>query len=387
MINIQNQLKSHSIEDSYTKELINYLHFVNKTSDTFVFMFSSFGKINPITNNRPTKLSLEFTYRKTPVLYSFWKCKNSNDQSMYKWDGGNLFQIPIDKTLKYIMDIITYNFKFKNKIFILNFPYPEASKCIDVFKFYGWYVIYDISDDWKEFHYLNQAKWYKEPYELYSIIKSDLTIATSKPLVDKFISKVDKNIHLVPNALDSNIIVSKSKLCPLIDTSKYKRLKIGYIGNLTSSCFNWDGLIYIANNLPQYTFEIIGNNIPYKLESLPNNIVYLGVKNYAEVKEISKEWKIGIIPFKINKLTESLNPIKAYDYLVLGLKVISFTMFSIKDYPEVKCASTCNEFIDFINISMNEKFDYKSVKNFLSNNLWSNRIDQILDLISKNLVI
>ena len=118
------------------------------------------------------------------------------------------------------------------------------------------------------------------------------------------------------------------------------------------------------------------------VNNLPSNISYIGPKTPDEIKSISMDWKIGIIPFKINKLTKAVDPIKIYEYLALDLKVVSFDMPQIRNYPEVKCANSFDEFVNLINISMNEKFNFSAVKEFLSNNLWSNRVDTIFELLS-----
>ncbi|CEN86632.1 hypothetical protein [Paraclostridium sordellii] len=376
------KLQIEKLEDNYKTYLYDYLDFVSDNSDTFVFMFSGVGKITPLSGNRPVKLTLELISRNIPVLYSFWRYKNSTTQFMDLWDKTNLFQIPVDKALQSIMDIITYKLKCKNKIFVLSFPYPEASKYIEIFKFYGWSVVYDIRDDWEEFHLVNQAKWYNKSYEYYSILKSNLVIATSQPLINKFSSKVNKEIHLVTNALDSKFIINKSRLNFIMDRNINRRKKIGYFGHLTSSWFDWDALIYTATKLPNYHFEIIGHSMPPEVNNLPSNISYIGPKTPDEIKSISMDWKIGIIPFKINKLTKAVDPIKIYEYLALDLKVVSFDMPQIRNYPEVKCANSFDEFVNLINISMNEKFNFSAVKEFLSNNLWSNRVDTIFELLS-----
>ncbi len=367
------KLEKEKLESNYSTYLNDYFNVIDKsTSDKVVFMFSGVGKIENIKGNRPIRLTNEFLSRNIPVLYSFWRWKN-NGPFMDKYDKDIIFQSPVDKTLEYMLDIAKHDFKDKSKIFIISFPYPPVTKYIEVFKFYGWKVVYDIRDDWEEFNLVNQAKWYEKEHELYCISKSHITTAVSKPLIQKFKPYTTTPIHLLPNALDSKFMLNYE--------TNHKRTKIGYVGHLTSSWFDWDSMIKVANMLPQYTFEIIGHSMSINKDSLPNNIVYLGPKTFDEVIEYSKSWKLGLIPFTINPLSRGVDPIKVYEYLALGLKVVSFEMPQIHDYPEVKWATNVEDFSNLIIKSMNEQFNSISVNRWLQNNKWSNRIDSLLDII------
>ncbi|MGL4345857.1 MAG: hypothetical protein ACRCTE_11715, partial [Cellulosilyticaceae bacterium] len=173
---------------------------------------------------------------------------------------------------------------------------------------------------------------------------------------------------LLPNALDTTFTQQHSM---------QKRRKIGYVGHLTASWFDWEALVLIAKALPQYTFEIIGHSMPTQMSSMPSNLVYLGPKNFEEVKFYAEQWKIGIIPFKINLLTSAVDPIKVYEYLSMGLKVVSFEMPQITNYPEVKLANTIEAFVEQIGESMVEWFDWETVNAFLEQNTWGKRVEWI----------
>lgn len=406
-INIKKEILIKSkLEESYESELFEFLN-LNKgnESDKVAFIFSGTNRKESFNTSRPIKLSIQLKNNGVPVIYSTWKWEKKEDFEK-KFTDGILFESPINKTLEHLLDIIKYNFEVRYKIFIITFPYPDITKYIETLKFYGWIVIYDIMDDWEEFHKVKQAKWYKKEHELYLIKKSNIVTAVASPLIDKFKNNTNQTIYLIPNALDHKFIdnyknkyiyneknntqvLNKFKNMFKLNNNEnyyktYNKNKIGYVGHLTSSWFDWESLIEIAKTLPQYTFEIIGHGNTINLNELPDNINYLGSKSIDEVFHISKDWKIGIIPFKIGRLSEGVDPIKVYEYLAMGLKVISFSIPQIVNYPEVKVVNSIEGFVEAIKISMEEEFNYIKVEKFLKTNTWKNRIDCILEL-SKNI--
>jgi len=67
-------------------------------------------------------------------------------------------------------------------------------------------------------------------------------------------------------------------------------------------------------------------------ETLPKENFWLGgglsfkgariVRFYDTLPEIAKGFSIGTMPFKVNRLTENVNPIKLHENLAAGLSVV-----------------------------------------------------------------
>lgn len=363
---VQSFIKNNpGIAEKKTDKMLNT--FIEKLggipSQECVFIFSGTAHIQRIKGNRPIRMALAFEKEKVPVIYSYWRWQKTDLVPEYPSE--YLIQLPIDETMRNLMDIIKAPIPQKHKIFIFEFPYPPVTRYLEIFKYYGWKVIYDIRDDWEEFQKVGQARWYQKAHEIYTIEAADCTVAVSKRLTDKFKEETKKEIKLLPNALDGSFKQ---------EVGGERRTKIGYVGHLTSSWFDWQSLIAIANGLPHYTFEIIGHSMPQEIKNIPYNIQYLGPKTFEEIQNYASSWRIGIIPFKMNLLTMAVDPIKVYEYLSMGLKVVSFDMPQIKDYPEVKLAYNIQEFIAHIEKAMGEPFDEDKVRNFLKDNTWEERV-------------
>ena len=142
-------------------------------------------------------------------------------------------------------------------------------------------------------------------------------------------SATTRKVHLSPNALDSAFAPTGYERKPGPQT------KIGYFGHLTEKWFDWESLIWIAQQRPDHRLEIIGHGAPDDIQ-LPSNIVLLGPKIHPEICEIAKEWHVGIIPFRVGRLADGVDPIKIHEYFALGLSVVSFRMPQTEDYPYTK---------------------------------------------------
>jgi hypothetical protein len=94
---------------------------------------------------------------------------------------------------------------------------------------------------------------------------------------------------------------------------------------------------------------------------------------------------VGIIPFKINKLSAAVDPIKIYEYLALGLPVVSFFMPQIKDYPNTSLANSVEEFVKELNSIVQSNKDYTDLDDWLVQNTWKDRVNQYRELMDKDL--
>ena len=337
-----------------------------------VFIFSGTTFIQPIKANRPIHLANEYIKRGIPVIFSYHRWKRS--EKIPEYTGDLLFQLPIDITSK-LLPLISEIDIIGEKIFFVSYPHPIVTKYINRFRVNSWRVIYDARDDWEEFNSVNQAKWYDKYNEKYIINNSCLTTAVSEPLAKKLQHwSTNKKVHLSRNALREDFVDKSYKQ----NISKQKI--IGYFGHLTDSWFDWESLKKVANSRPNYFFEIIGHSEPELLD-LPPNISLLGPKNHLEINHIAKNWSVAIIPFKVSKLSDAVDPIKIYEYLALNLPVVSFKMPQIESYPNTLMAKNVDEFCESIDEFIRHKPQPKLAKKWLKNNTWATRVDEYDGLI------
>ena len=363
---------------SYAEISLEFNQFLSNVNladcDKLVFIFSGTTFFQPIKANRPINLAKEYLRRGIPVIFSYHRWKKSD--KIPEYEGDILFQMPIDITAK-MLPLISEIKGINEKIFFVSYPHPVVTKYINRYRVNSWRVIYDARDDWEEFNQVNQAKWYQKYNEKYIINNSCITTAVSEPLVKKLQNwSENKQIHLSRNGLREDFVDKSYKQTNLSTNI------IGYFGHLTASWFDWESLIQVAKNRPNYYFEIIGHSEPKSL-SLPSNVTILGPKNHLEINEIASNWSVAIIPFKVSKLSDAVDPIKIYEYLALNLPVVSFNMPQIENYPNTLIANNVEEFCESIDEFIRHKPNFKFAKKWLKNNTWASRVDEYDKLIQQ----
>ena len=111
------------------------------------------------------------------------------------------------------------------------------------------------------------------------------------------------------------------------------------------------------------------------------NVIFIGEIKHKLVPSFLKNFHVGILPYKVNLFTKSINPLKVYEYVSSGLPVISTNLPNVvrlgKDYPKINLLKATNDegFLDHIS-DIKKHYKQNSRKDlniFLRENAWSNR--------------
>jgi hypothetical protein len=140
--------------------------------------------------------------------------------------------------------------------------------------------------------------------------------ASATQLVAKF-AALGCAAHLVRNACDP------ATLQPF-DAAAAQREPdlVGYIGML-ASWFDWDLVIALAQARPRLRFRIIGPQHLPAPEGLPANIEVLPACAHPEAMRQMARFAVGLIPFRNNRITDAVDPVKYYEYRGLGVPVLT----------------------------------------------------------------
>ncbi|AJK44893.1 glycosyl transferase [Burkholderia plantarii] len=97
---------------------------------------------------------------------------------------------------------------------------------------------------------------------------------------------------------------------------------VGYLGTI-GEWFDWPLVCEIAKALPATRVRLIGPEFVPRPANLPANIEFLGERPFEDMKHFAQDFAVGLIPFKHNDLTESIDPIKFYEYRSMGIPIWS----------------------------------------------------------------
>ena len=156
---------------------------------------------------------------------------------------------------------------------------------------------------------------------------------------------------------------------------------IGYYGAI-AEWFDTDIVEYIASERPEWSLVLIGHTFGSDVQSLKpyRNIRLLGEKPYSELPKFLSGFDVGIIPFRINDLTLSTNPVKFYEFMSSGKPVVATRLPELLPFADyLYLAGTKEDFLEKIEAALQEKDESLTRKRieFARENDWEARVKQI----------
>jgi hypothetical protein len=249
-------------------------------------------------------------------------------------------------------------------------------------------VIFDYIDD--KLAFSNVPSWMKI-YLDNLIEKANLIFVASSYLHKSILKTRTDNVYLIGNGVDVDHF-RKAMTDILIpeDIAHIKSPIIGYVGAL-SDWVDFDIIRAISREYPDLSIVLVGPEFPSvksEVESLKQypNIFILGAKPYEILPNYIKAFDVCIIPFKVNELTLSSNPIKLYEYISSGKKVISINLPEIKPFDNIiYVAGNLDEFLQFVPVSLNEKANNGEFLRITEENTWDQKSEKMIKLIIQKL--
>lgn len=266
----------------------------------------------------------------------------------------------------------------------------KAPKCIYITgpslfraipKQYKGKVIYDCMDDHLALH--KDPNDYEVRDERQLVKRANNIVITSNHLeqviLKRYGTENQKKISVVRNGFSGKILNNINK--------GVSNNKIVYFGTVS----HWLDFSMLEKSLDDF------QNIEYDLYGpiddtlqLPNNprIHFLGTVEHNELPKIAQNSLALMMPFKVNDIIKSVDPVKLYEYINFDKNIICVK------YPEIL---RFNDFVYFYNnyseykkiiskILENNciKYSEKQRINFLKNNRWNNRVNDIFKIIENH---
>lgn len=327
-------------------------------------------KKNHLVNKNNYKLNIkgfqQLPFYKIPFLSNFFICQQINKL---------IFSISISKK-----HFDKYDYVWITSVSLYSIIKPFISSKTK--------IIWDCMDDELEF---GNVKYNRHLLKKTTIAESELirranTIFCSSDYLSNKIQKRTgffRNIFIVNNAIQ--LPADKEQLAPndkeKNDLSFLESLPniFMYIGTI-SEWFNFDIIINALNENSDMHIVLIGpNDVPIIQHE---RIIHLGVIERKWIFHYMEKAKALIMPFTVNELIKSVNPVKLYEYIFAYKPILT---------PSYKEAEKFGDYIyiyksedDFLNMA--EKIisgeikcrkSESEYKDFANNNQWENRCQQV----------
>jgi len=304
-------------------------------------------------------------------------------------------RFPVDKITWWI-----WNLLFRSTLKKLDFSNPIIwLSRLEMSYFIGNFdekmVIYHVVDEYLAYPGVTEEDRERlEHSEKQLLKKADMVIVVSEKL-KKSKGVHNENTFLVKNGVDYesyNKALLSNDLLP-DDIDRLPRPIIGYSG-LISQRLDLDLIENIASTYTEWSVVLIGMVNDKGCESIMNrlqqmeNVHFLGVKNITQVPYYVKGFNVGIIPYKINEETENLSALKLYDFLAIGMPIVTTDFPAVTEFKNVvRVADSKENFtvhIENVLIEDDENLITER-RSIASQNTWEQRVVQLSRLIAGRL--
>ena len=179
---------------------------------------------------------------------------------------------------------------------------------------------FDALDDFPEF-YRGLSRTAMLRRELRIVDQVDQIFVTTSYIGTKFQDWADKTV-LVGNACDTENL-------SLRPGNRQEEGVVGYIGTI-GEWFDWNMVLVLAHAFPHLRVRLVGPAVSRPPFDLPSNVEMTGACRQEQVGDHLAGFSVGLIPFKLNRLTRSVDPIKYYEYRAMGLPVLTTSFGEMK---------------------------------------------------------
>jgi teichuronic acid biosynthesis glycosyltransferase TuaH len=250
-------------------------------------------------------------------------------------------------------------------------------------------VVYDITDDWTS---LTQAPWLAEMTAKEDAVlcrRADATIVCSERLWEMK-AGIAKKLFLVPNGVDAQHYakVLDSTMPLPSECMKWPKPVFGYTGTIHPDRVDVNLIEAIAQAMCCGSIVLIG---PDHLSAKDRerllackNVIIVGPKPYAEIPDLMRGFDVCIAPHLVTPFTESLNPIKLWEYLAAGKPIVSTPVAGFRDFPRlVRLADGPVEFLKATYNALSEKSELAEARRTEARkHSWDRRVDAIERVIN-----
>lgn len=251
-------------------------------------------------------------------------------------------------------------------------------------------TIYDITDDWTACESNPDYKRVIEMQDDDLCRRADEVIGCSEKLADlkqQFVRP--DHLHLIPNGVDANhyrMVLDGDGPLPT-DTAQWPRPVFGYTGTVHPDRVDVSLVEHLAKSTDGSVVLLGPNHLLEKdlrrLNALGN--AYMpGPRPYQQIPQYMRAFDVCITPHRMTPFTESLNPIKLWEYLAAGKPIVSTDVAGFRDYPElVSLARSPGEFIAACQMALREgtaKCDRR--RDEARKHSWKSRVDEIERVIA-----
>jgi len=175
--------------------------------------------------------------------------------------------------------------------------------------------------------------------------RADLVLASAPALASRM-RTLSSNVLDAPNVADTELFASALEPGPVDPAmATLAAPRIVFTGAIVATKLDVAMLVELARLRRSWSFALVGPVGPgdphtdvSALAAEPN-IHLLGPRPYGALPDVLRGADAGLIPYALNELTQSIFPMKVYEYLAAGLPVVATPLPALAQVAEVATAA------------------------------------------------
>ncbi len=215
--------------------------------------------------------------------------------------------------------------------------------------------------------------------------RADLVLA-SAPAIAERLRDISGNVMDAPNVADTELFSRALEPGPLDpQMSALPTPRIVFTGAIVAVKLDLPLLAELARLRPDWSFALVGPIGPGEpradisaIASVPN-IHLLGSRPYGELPEVLRAADAGLIPYARNALTESIFPMKVYEYLAAGLPVVATPLPALAGLTDIATAPDAHGIAEELDSALEHDDHDRRVKRSraAASHSWEQRLEAI----------
>jgi glycosyltransferase involved in cell wall biosynthesis len=223
--------------------------------------------------------------------------------------------------------------------------------------------------------------------------RADLVLA-SAPALAKRLRTISGNVLDAPNVADTELFsraLVPSPPAPLDPAMvALPAPRIAFTGAIVAIKLDLEMLAELAELRRGWSFALVGPigpgepNADISALTREPNIHLLGPRSYTELPDILRAADAGLIPYRRNTLTESIFPMKVYEYLAAGLPVVATPLPALADVTEVATAPGAQGIAELLDEALAEDSPERRAERSrtAASHSWDQRLEEIATAIA-----
>jgi len=215
----------------------------------------------------------------------------------------------------------------------------------------------------------------------------DIVMVTARALEKQICSK-HEHVYYLPHGVDYQHFC-KAVLVPQkipLELKSFAKPIVGFIG-LIGEHIDLDLLSYVAEQLPEYSFVMIGP-VEVGIEvPQASNIHYLGAKSFEELPQYIAHFNLSILPYADTRRNKFANPTKVREYLAAGSPVVCTNQQEAKNIESaVFMTTTADEFVSEIKrvVTCDGSPSRQEISDTMKNQTWPARSVEVISYLKDN---